>query len=229
MIRTALFLLFLPLSTLAQTLLEPNEFEKSLRENPDAVLLDLRNVDAFMKGHIKKSSVIDFLRDDFKEYFNSKYKKTDNLYIYAQSAENSSHAAQYIYELGFTKVVGLKGGFENWIRKSKPYKSNSTDFKPLRYVTKQNYFQIVKEKKWVLVVFHEDYCKECDTMLPDFETLKKEIPDLQISSINFQTNVQLAEWLNVTKNPTLIVYKDGIQYWKTTGITSKEKIKEHVY
>jgi thioredoxin 1 len=229
MLRTAFFLLFLPLSSLAQTLLEPNEFEKSLRENPDAVLLDLRNVDAFMKGHIKKSTVIDFLRDDFKEYFTAKYKQTDNLYIYAQSAENSSHAAQYIAELGYAKVTGLKGGFENWIRKSKPYKSNSADFKPLSYVTKQNYFQIVKEKKWVLMVFHEDYCKECETMQLTFETLKKEIPDLQIANINFQTNVELAEWLNVTKNPTLILYKDGIQYWKTTGVTSKEKIKEHIY
>ncbi len=229
MLRTAIFILFLPLSTLAQSLLDPLDFEKSLRENPDAILLDLRNIDVYMKGHIKKSTVIDFLRDDFKEFFTGKYKTSDKLYIYAQSAENSAHATQYISELGFTKVVGLKGGFENWIRKSRPYNSNSENFKPLSYVTKQNYFQIVKEKKWVLVVLHEDYCKECETMQPAFEALKGEMPDLQISKINFQTNVELAEWLNVTRNPTLILYKDGIQYWKTSGITSKEKIKEHIY
>ena len=229
MIKAVVFILLLPLTTIAQRLLEPNEFEKSLRENPDAIVLDLRDIDAYMKGHIKKSILIDFLRDDFKEYFNSRFKKTDNLYLYGQSAESSSHVTHYIEELGYTNVKGLKGGFENWIRKSKPYKSNAKDFKPLSFMTEQNYTQIIKEKKWTVVIFYEDYCKDCAILQSEIDDLKSELPELHIAKIDFLTNVELAERLQIYKNPTLILYKDGIQQWKNTGITSKEKLKEHIY
>lgn len=232
MLRLTLLLLLAVSSATAQNpfnLLEPNEFELALRKQPEAILIDLRNVDSYTKGHIRKAIVVDFLRDDFREYFSGKYKKDAPIYVYAQSADNSQHAGQYIAELGYKNVTALKGGFENWIRKSKPYKSVGNEFKPLSYVSKQNFHRTIKEKKWTLVVFHEDYCKECEAMDGILKELQAENKELLVTKINFQTNVELAEWLDVIKNPTLILYKDGIQYWKTTGVTTKDKIKQQIY
>ncbi len=226
---TLIFIVFIVQSQAQLRLLEPAEFETEIRQNPDAILVDLRNVESYMKGHIKKATVIDFFRDDFKEFFQGKYKKDTKLLVYGQSAENSQHAGLYINELGYKNVTSLKGGFENWIRKSKPYKSVASDFKPLSFVSRQNYIQMLREKKWVLMVFHEDYCKDCETMDKTFAELKSEIPELYISKINFQTNVELAEWQEITKNPTIILYKNGIQHWKSTGLTTKEKIKNQIY
>lgn len=208
-------------------LLEPLDFEKAIRETPQGVLIDLRNVENYMKGHIRKAVVIDFLRDDFKEYFQGRYPKKTPLLLYGQSAENSEHTGLYIAELGYENVTVLKGGFENWIRKSRPYRSISSEFKPLGYVSKENYSHLVREKKWVLVVFHEDFCDPCDSM--GLAQLQAENPDLHVARINFQTNGEIAEWQNIRQNPTLILYKEGIQYWRGTGAITKEKIKEHIY
>lgn len=208
-------------------LLEPLDFEQALRDNRAGVLIDLRNVESYMKGHIRKAVVIDFLRDDFKEYFLGKYTKNTPLYLYGQSADNSEHTGLYIAELGYQNVTVLRGGFENWIRQSRPYRSVSAEFKPLGFVSKENYGRIVREKKWVLVVFHEDYCAPCENM--GLAGLQAENPDLYVARINFQTHGEIAEWQNISQNPTVILYKEGIQQWRSSGAITKEKIKEHIY
>lgn len=230
MTRILVFLLLMQSAVQAQThfrLLEPLDFEEALRNQREAVLIDLRNVESYMKGHIRKAVVIDFLRDDFREYFLGKYDKKTRLFVYGQSAENSEHTGIYIAELGFENVTVLRGGFENWIRKSRPYRSVSADFKPLGFVSKENYSHIVREKKWVLVVFHEDYCAPCENM--GLEELQAENTDLKVVRINFQTQGEIAEWQNIRQSPTLILYKEGIQHWRGTGEVSKEKIREHIY
>jgi len=231
MIRILLFLLLLQGPLLAQNSfrqLNPLDFEQALRENREAVLIDLRNVESYMKGHIRKAVVIDFLRDDFREYFLGRYPlKTTPLFLYGQSADNSEHTGLYIAELGYENITVLKGGFENWIRKSRPYRSVSTEFKPLGYVSKENYSHMVREKKWVLVVFHEDYCAPCENL--GLAGLQAENPDLYIARINSETNGEIAEWLNIRRNPTVILYKDGIQYWRSTEEITRQKIRENIY
>ncbi len=230
MTRILVFLLLIQSPVQAQSsfrLLEPLDFEQALRNNREAVLIDLRNVESYMKGHIRKAVVADFLRDDFKEYFLGKYEKKTPLFLYGQSGENSEHTGMYIAELGYENVTVLRGGFENWIRKSRPYLSVSSEFKPLGFVSKENYGHIVREKKWVLVVFHEDYCAPCENM--GLAELQAENPDLKVVRINFGTHGEIAEWQNIRQNPTLILYREGIQQWRGSGTVSKENIREHIY
>ncbi len=227
-----LFLAFLPFVARGQEpfrLLEPSDFETELRKAPEAKLLDMRNVDSYTLGHIRKAQVIDFMRDDLKEYLPTKYKKTDLLFIYAQSESNTLHAGQYFSELGYSNVVVLKGGFENWIRKSKPYKSNNGNFKPLSYISKENYYQIIKEKKWVLVMFHDEICSECEKMEDTLKQIESENADFKVAKVDLQINSGIAEWQDIRKSPTLVLYKNGIQYWKTTGYPDKAKIKSQIF
>ncbi len=230
MTRILVFWVLIQSTALAQDrfrLLDPVDYEQALRNNREAVLIDLRNVESYMRGHIRRAVVIDFLRDDFREYFLGKYDKSAPLFLYGQSAENSEHTGMYIAELGFENVTVLKGGFENWIRQSRPYRSASSDFKPLGFVSRENYNRMVHEKKWVLMVFHEDYCPACETL--GLAELQAENPDLKVVKINFQTQGEIAEWQNIRQSPTLILYKEGIQYWRASGEVSKEKIRQNIY
>jgi rhodanese-related sulfurtransferase len=230
MTRLFLCLFLLPALALGQhrfEALEPYDFELVLRKKQDGFLLDLRDVDAYIKGHIRKATVVDFLRDDFKEYFTQKYPKTAALYLYAQSEAGSAHCAKYLQELGYENITYLKGGFENWIRKSRPYVSVETTFKPLSYISKENYSQLTRSKPWVLVLFHEDHCPPCEKV--DWLELQKTYPELQISKINFSNQKELAENLNIVKNPSLLLYKNGVQVWRETEHINAVKIKENIY
>lgn len=230
MTRILVFFILVQSTVFAQEnfrLLDPLEYERTLREHPEGVLIDLRNVDSYIRGHIRKAVVIDFLRDDFREYFLEKYSKDTPLFLYGQSAETSQHTGMYIAELGYTNVTVLRGGFENWIRQSRPYRSVSTDFKPLGFVSKENYNRMVLEKKWVLVVFHEDYCAPCDSL--GLAELQVENTDLKVVKINFQTHGAIAEWLNIRQSPTVILYKDGIQQWRSSDEVTREKIRQNIY
>lgn len=230
MTRLFLALFLLPLFSQAQQRfesLEPYDFEIVLRKKQDGILVDLRDVDAYIKGHIRKAVVVDFLRDDFKEYFSLKYPKNTPLYLYSQSEEGSAHSATYLKELGYTNITYLKGGFENWIRKSRPYVSAEPTFKPLSYISKENYSQLTRTKPWVLVLFREDHCPVCDQV--DWNELQQTYPDLQISRINSSNQKELAETLNITKNPSLLLYKNGVQVWRETEQINAAKIKENIY
>ena len=229
MLKYILIFIFFPVISFSQNFLTPDDFEKAIREQQDATLIDLRNVNQYMMGHIKNAHLIDFLRDDFKEYFLKTYPKNTKLFVYSQTSEGSKNVGLYIKELGYQEVTALDGGFEYWIRKSKPYKSTSKNFSPLRYITKENYFQILKNKKWVLILFHEDFCESCDKLEEIFKELKSDNPDIQYVKINYEINTELAEWQKVNRNPTIILYKNGIQYWKTTTIPTKDKIKQQIY
>lgn len=230
MTRLLLTLFLLPCLAFGQNRfesLEPYDFELVLRKKQDGILIDLRDVDAYIKGHIRKAVVVDFLRDDFKEYFTQKYPKTTPLYLYGQSEEGSAHSAKYLQELGYHDISYLKGGFENWIRKSRPYVSVTPQFTPLGFISKENYAQLIRAKPWVLVVFHEDHCPPCERV--DWQELQKTYPDLQINKINFSNQKELAETLNIVKNPSLLLYRNGVQVWRETEQIKAAKIKENIY
>lgn len=229
MYKYILIFFITPLSVLAQTSMNPSEFEKALRKSPEALLIDVRNINQYMNGHIKNARLIDYFNDDFKAYFEKNFNKNEKLFLYAQTENATADAGLYISELGYENVVILAGGFENWIINSKPYRSTNTSFNPLKIISKENYIQLLKDKKWTLAMFHEDYCEPCQELSKTITDLQEEIPEFSYIKINSEMNDGLVEWLKIYKNPTLILYKDGIQYWRTTSIPDREKIKEHLY
>lgn len=230
MTRIILLLFLLPYVNFAQhayKLLEPYDFEQVLRKNKDGVLIDFRDVDSYINGHIRKSIVVDFLRDDFKEYFTAKYPKDSKIYLYAQAGESTLECAQYLHELGYQNLTVLNGGFEKWIKASRPYVSVSPSFKPLGFITPEEYSQMVRQSKWTLVVFQELHCPPCENL--HYAELKALYPELAIQKIIISEQKNLAEKLNINKNPTLVLYKEGVQVWRESQDIKTSKIKENIY
>ncbi|MCP9767733.1 thioredoxin [Lacihabitans sp. LS3-19] len=213
----------------AATILFPNDFEKSTRQNANIPLLDIRSKGEFEAGHIKKAIHVDYLRADFEDYMKQAFPKKSPLFIYCQTGQSSQDAAQYLSEIGYENITILKGGFEKWISNSKPYKSSQKGFTPLGFISNDNYDLMVKNNKYVLVDFYADWCGPCKKMAPILRKIDDESIELSMVKIDADKNTSLTETHEVSEIPTLILYKNGKQIWRHTGLITENEIKSKIH
>ena len=212
----------------ATTILFPDDFEKSLRQNPNITLIDIRTKGEFDSGHIKKAMHIDYLSEDFEEFMKQTFLKQNPLYIYCQTGQNSQQAAQYLSELGYENITILKGGFEKWVSNSKPYQSSHKGFTPLGFISKDNYEIMVRNNKYVLVDFYADWCKPCKKMAPILRKIDDQNTELSMLKIDADKNTTLTEDHEVSEIPTFILYKNGRQIWRFTGEITESELKSKI-
>lgn len=82
-----------------------------LMNNEDAVLIDIRDMNAYKEGHIIHA--IQASADDFKKERLHKYKQKPLILVCAQGLTASSLAAT-LPTLGFENVAILAGGMQAW-------------------------------------------------------------------------------------------------------------------
>lgn len=92
---------------------EPEMYKEYIKNGEDVQLIDVRTPEEFAEGHIEGAQNIDFKADDFLEQF-SRIDKDRPVYIYCRSGKRSSDAAEQLSELGFPKIIDLKGGYLAW-------------------------------------------------------------------------------------------------------------------
>src|SRR5690606_13097692 len=86
---------------------------------------------------------------------------------------------------------------------------------------------LINKNKLVLVDFSAEWCGPCQTLAPILKELKDELGDaLSIIKIDVDKNQSIAAKFRVQGVPTLILYRDGQQVWRQSGmLTKKELIK----
>lgn len=89
--------------------LTSNEFEMEIKNNPNAVIIDVRTPGEFQSGHIPNALNIDISSAEFPEKINALDRNKD-YYVYCRSGGRSTTACQYMASLGFAKVNNLYGG-----------------------------------------------------------------------------------------------------------------------
>lgn len=230
--KTTIFFLLISFCSFSQgnhLALAPIEFEKTIKSTNPLHLIDLRTRVEFEAGHIKKAIHIDYLRADFEDFIKSIYSKKTPLKLYCQSGKNSEDAASYLTELGYENITILKGGFEKWISNSKPYTSSKKTFEPLGFISNENYYTLIRNSKWVLVDFYADWCGPCKKMAPILYKIDQENTQLNLLKIDADKNTSITENLEVSEIPTIILYKNGKQIWRHTGLISEAEIKSKIY
>ena len=91
-------------------------FQK-LIESKKYVLIDLRTSDEIKsKGMIKGAQHLDYLAKDSEKQIGQLDRKKPYL-IYCAGGGRSSECAELMQKLGFTEVVNLEKGFDDWKRK----------------------------------------------------------------------------------------------------------------
>jgi thioredoxin 1 len=79
--------------------------------------------------------------------------------------------------------------------------------------------EITSSNEFVLVDFHATWCGPCKALAPILQDVKKRATNqLRIVKIDVDKNQALAQKLQVQGVPTLVLYKNGEQVWRQSGV-----------
>lgn len=97
---------------------------------------------------------------------------------------------------------------------------------------KGNFNTIINDNQPVLVDFFADWCGPCKAQAPVLKDLAKEMDGLRIIKIDIDKNPQIAQKYKVRSVPTLMLFKEGQNLWKQSGVLGltqlKSIISEHI-
>ncbi|HSD06561.1 thioredoxin domain-containing protein [Flavobacterium sp.] len=213
---------FITCSCISQTAVQTidvTSYSKKINETPKAQILDVRTPEEYATGHIENSDNVNWLSDSFVSR-TDKYDKTKPVFVYCKSGGRSLKASEKLAELGFTTVYNLDGGMLKWEAAglAKP------DTKIIG-ICSQEYAELLKTNKKVLVSFYAPWCAPCKKMEPYILKMQKDMTDkVVIVRLNADENKTIMQELKISELPTLVLYENKAVKWQKSGFVSEEEI-----
>ncbi|MBK5209604.1 MAG: thioredoxin [Flavobacteriaceae bacterium] len=94
---------------------------------------------------------------------------------------------------------------------------------------KKSFNDLINQNVPVLIDFYADWCGPCKNMAPVIKQLKAELKDsISIIKINVDTNQALAAKYQVQGVPTFMVFRQGKQIWRQSGMQSVSQLKQAI-
>ncbi|WP_339625664.1 thioredoxin [uncultured Maribacter sp.] len=90
---------------------------------------------------------------------------------------------------------------------------------------KSSFSEIIKGDTPVLVDFFADWCGPCKSLAPILKDVKSDLGDsIKIIKIDVDKNQTLATQYQVRGVPTMILFKNGKQVWRQSGVVPKHDL-----
>lgn len=90
---------------------------------------------------------------------------------------------------------------------------------------KSNFNAIIKSETTVLVDFFADWCGPCKMLAPILKQVKEDLGEgVKIIKIDVDKNQPIAEKYQVRGVPTLLLFKNGSQVWRQSGVLQKNDL-----
>ena len=98
-------------------------------------------------------------------------------------------------------------------------------FLTLKIITMNNFNAIIKSEKPVLIDFFATWCGPCEALAPILKQVQESLGErITILKIDVDKNQQMAAQYQVRGVPTMILFQEGKQLWRQSGVISKEDI-----
>ena len=90
---------------------------------------------------------------------------------------------------------------------------------------KSSFNDIITSNQPVLVDFYADWCGPCKMLAPILKEVKQDLKDsIKIVKIDVDKNQVLASKYQVRGVPTMMLFKNGKQLWRQSGVLQKHDI-----
>ena len=91
---------------------------------------------------------------------------------------------------------------------------------------KGKFDSIINDSRPVIVDFHAIWCSPCKIQSPILKEVASELGErVRFIKIDVDNNGEIASRYNVQSVPTIIVFKNGKQVWRQSGVVSKNQLK----
>jgi len=212
-------LLTLNAYTSSAQIVDVNTFEKETSKS-EVQLLDVRTAEEFNQGHLSNAMLANW--NEKAEFIRrvEALDKNEPIYIYCLSGGRSAAAANLLREKGFSHVTELQGGINAWKQGDKPLEGEAA----IEQISNESYLAMLTSSSLVLVDFGATWCPPCRKMEPIVKEIEEENPKVTLLKIDGGSQTSLMKNHNVFEMPTYILYKDGKEVWRDSGLMEKNKL-----
>ena len=198
-------------------------FAEKIKSTTQPSIIDVRSPEEFAGQHINNAINIDWNGDNFESKI-GKYDKSKPIFVYCMSGGRSKQAAEKLGNMGFTKIYELQGGIMKWNAAGLSVPSDK-----IIGMCTQEYNDLLKTDKIVLIDFYADWCANCKKMTPFLIKMQKEMADkVTVVRLNADENKTLISQLKIDELPTLFIYKNNQIIWKHSGFISEEDLTKQL-